>query len=249
MQIYMHNQRSYNMLKALNQIQDHATTAIDIFASAIHQAGFIGCAKLTQDFPIYAQLPDLMHAQNKLTGTDKEITVRYLGYPSSTLEVSMQNNSTLYVTNEKHFSRGDTVLISDCQQAEVFVIKEVYLFKNRQKIIAAQSLHKRYGQHADIGPLEVNKFFISKTHRTHPDGTPIYSLFIKQSNKHKFELVAEIDQMRFIYYFFENDRLTKRRADEIHNWSKIAGLGISIMLHSPPINKNWYTYFSVGIHE
>lgn len=243
--IYLTSQHSYRLQAALNHIQDNAKTAIDILNSDIKKSGYIGCARLTVDFPMVSSVDYSLTPQNKLVGTHSEIIVRHAAFPSAELQETMHDAQTLDVSKETRFSAGDILLVSDCAHAEIFQAEAVSSSRASQKIIASHPLHHQFNQYAEVSCVEINKYFIAKTRRSNQDGSPVYSLFIEDISHHKTELVEGINRMQIHYYFVQKGKLTEISASQIDDGSKVAGIAINMELVSHPIKKTWYTFVSL----
>ena len=50
--IYLAQQKASTQLQALSRLEENALIAANILRDDIHNAGYIGCAKFTEDFPI-----------------------------------------------------------------------------------------------------------------------------------------------------------------------------------------------------
>src|SRR5438128_340840 len=67
--IYLLSQRHLMSQIALSKIQENIHLLSEIFHTEIHQAGYIGCPKLTENFPIKTISPYDLTVQNKLVTT------------------------------------------------------------------------------------------------------------------------------------------------------------------------------------
>ncbi len=222
MQIYLANIGNYRLQRSLNHIQQNAKTAMDILTAEIHQAGYIGCARLTRDFPLISYPPYTLTYNNKISSlhTD-EIIIRHAHFLGSILTESMRDAAILSVSGSVRFASGDILIISDCKQAEIFQAKEVKNTHGRQ-IIFSTPLHHQYEQYAEVSHLDMNTYFIADTHRRYADGTPVYSLYVKDIDQRKSELVEGIQQM--------------------HIHSNLLGVSIDFTVVAPPIKKVWHLY-------
>ncbi|TAK78792.1 MAG: hypothetical protein EPO11_00915 [Gammaproteobacteria bacterium] len=243
-EIYLSSQRGYRLQDALNHLQDNAKLATNFLKSDIQQAGYIGCARLTNDFPIasysssYAITP-----QNKLTGSDTQFTVRHLVFPNVILK-TMQDASTIEVSKEINIHAGDVLIIADCNKAEIFQAESVSSSQQSQKIITTSPLQNKYEAYAEIGPFEINTYYIAKTDHTEKNGTPIYSLFVK-NNDGNTELVENINHMQLTYSIYQDGKLTDVPASEVDDWSRIRGVAIDLDLVSSTLKKTWHLYVAL----
>jgi type IV pilus assembly protein PilW len=245
-EMYLASQKSYRLQIALNHIQDNAKTAIDSLTDDIRKAGHIGCARLTNEFPIVSNVPYSITPQNKLIGSHSELTVRYVEPHGVVLRESMIDNTTLYTTAEIHFSIDDIVVISDCKQADIFQVGEVVLSRGVQMIIPVHPLHHHYEQYAEIGRLAINHYAVAKKNRKNSDGTQVFSLFVDHIKQHKTEWVADINSLQLLYSVNQKGKLTDVPASAIEDWSNVVGVAIDVELVFPPIKKIWHAYVSLA---
>lgn len=221
-EIYLVNQKSLRLQTALYAIQDNAKSAISILSKEIHQAGNIGCTKLSSDFPL---IPFREYSVNKITGTVNEIKLSYAEYPNAFLIQPMSNNKVLCVRNNIHFSKGDVLLISNCKRAEIFLVDKVRVKDEMQEITVAFPLHDSYEKNSEVSRLVMNKYFVAKTGRMHGDKTPVYALFLEDIHHRKLELVEDVNLMRITY------------ADN--------SVAIDLNMDTPPIKKTWHMYVAL----
>ncbi|RDI48811.1 PilW family protein [Aquicella lusitana] len=241
--IYLASQRSYHIQTALGQIQDNAKTAVAILQTDIRKAGYIGCARLSKDFnAIYSSYS--ITPQTRLTGHTAEITVRYMGTPIVTVKKS-KDSSTLVASNESNFSSGDVLMISDCNHVEMFRVKAVSRSNASQTIMTAQPLQNHYDGNAEIGRVEINRYFIARTNRKNPDGSFIYALFLTDVKQHKIELVENIRDMRVLYSILQGNKITEVSSEKIEDWSKVTGVAIELDVTAPPVKVTWHLYVSL----
>ncbi|OGT37499.1 MAG: hypothetical protein A3F11_02460 [Gammaproteobacteria bacterium RIFCSPHIGHO2_12_FULL_37_14] len=239
--IYITNQKNDLLQQALNDIQDNANNSISQLNSALHHAGNIGCGHLSENFPIVSYRDYSVSMSNKITGNDNALTIRFMDYSTVLLKSPMQDHSTLYTSNETPFTPGDILIISNCNQAEIFQLASISSSATQQKLISQQPLHYLYQPYAEIGRLIINKYYIDKTNRRNPDGSSIYALYTENIFHQKSELVEGIHHMQVTYSLIENNYSIDFHARDIIDWSMVAGVNIDLTLLSPPLIKHWYT--------
>lgn len=241
---------------ALHNIQTHAKQAIDILAADIHQAGYLGCARLTREFPLVSFAPYQLLATTKLQGYDgisDAVTIRHASYPAAILMRDMQqkkadfhsfaNYSILYASNIVRFAEGSILLIADCQSAEIFVAKHViHLSNGLQKIISNKPLHTNYLKNSEISYLVENHYFIGKTKYQYADGSVISALYVKKINHRKIELVDGVEDMKIIYFVKQHHTYIRQHARDITDWSRVVGVSVELLLKALPFKKTWYLY-------
>lgn len=228
LEIYVSYQRNYMLQKNLSIIQHNAKTITDLFRSEIHKAGNIGCAQLAADFPMTQYPPYLLSANDKLVAGKSELTVKYMAFPGVVLLDDMRNLSTLRVNMSIRYHAGDVMIVSSCFRAEIFVIDDVYIEKGMQIIKATHSLHHLYEQNAEVGLLEVNKFFIAKSRH---GGKLMRSLYFEDIKHRKTELVEGVGNLLV--------------EPSIDIYSAISGLQIHFDLNAATLHKTWYAYIAL----
>jgi hypothetical protein len=203
--IYIATERSQSVQIALNTIMDNANVASHFLHTDIVTAGYMGCARLTNRFPLVNTTHIEFNAINKIVSDassdmkpgSQAVTIRKASMQSVSLVKNMRSYSILYVSNTLAVSSGDVLLISDCKTADLFTVKEVQsLADNTQKIISEQPLSALYKLNAEVRQLEVNTYFIGETERKTQRDAVIFSLYKKDIHQHKLELVEGINDMK-----------------------------------------------------
>jgi len=247
MGIYLACQQSLKLETALNNIQANAKDAAAILTMEVHQAGNIGCARLTNDFPITPYQQYQLNAENKIVGNAySELTLRHAEYPNVFLTSSMQDNHKIITSKNIQFDPGEILLISSCERAEIFVSGEVKQRNGMQEITLISPLHHKYEKYAEVSRLLINKFYIAKTRRKYMDGSAIYALFVENSHHQNMELVAGVDQMEMKYTQQKAGRLQEVSAGEVGDWSQVLGVAMDFKLHAPPLKKSWHVYAALN---
>ncbi len=241
--IYLTHLRSHRLQIALSQIQHHAETAIRILRKEIHRAGYIGCARLTHDFPLTSDSSYKLTPQNKIISLKPdEITVSHMSLSNAELMQTMQDSSLLVTNHPIRFNAGDRLMISDCKQADIVQATEVKSFRDGQMIYLTHPLSHHYEPHAEVGRLETNTYFIAKTKRVYGDRTPVYSLFVKDNRNEQAELVEGIQRMTIRYAIHQTGRMVEVPANENLDKSQVIGVAIDLNVVAPPLNKVWYLF-------
>lgn len=218
-QMYLTGQQSLKLETALNTIQDNAKTINSIFQTEIQQAGNIGCAKLTKDFPIISYGEYQLNSANKISiNQENQITIRYAEYPDNTLIEFMSSDNRIYINKAVTFNAGDILIISDCKKAEIFITEEVKINHGNQQIITKSPLHNRYEKFAEVSRLVINKFYLANSSQGKK------SLYVENIHHQKSELVSGISQM------------------QIQFTTNTLGVAIAYVLTAGSLKKNWYFY-------
>lgn len=242
--MYLFNQNCHHWQSMLIKMQDNAQTTINLLTSNIKKSGYIGCARLTKDFPLISSVPTILTAMNKLVGAANEITVQFMEFPGAYLIQETAEN--LIISSHLNIKIGDLLLISDCKHAEIFQVKDYHVNKQTQIITPVSALKFHFDQFAEIGHLQINKFFISKTNRFDQNGKVIYGLFLQENMHDKFELVDGIENMNITYLIKEGNAIKTVSSDDIKDWSQVIGVAIKFDSVTPLIKKTWYMYVALG---
>ncbi|HLB42191.1 MAG TPA: prepilin-type N-terminal cleavage/methylation domain-containing protein [Gammaproteobacteria bacterium] len=242
---YIANQKSDQLQTTINQIQNNANNAINLLNTEIHRTGYIGCANLTNDFPIISYQDYSIKPSNKLIGNKNELTIRHMDDSNTILQNTQKNKSVLYTSKEIEFAVNDILIISNCKKAEIFQVASVFITKDYQKITSTHPLQEEYQSYAEIGRLVINRYFIAKTNRINPNGSSVFALYVEDIFHRKFELVDGINHMNIMYTLKKNGRLIDASAPAVHDWSKVLGVHINLTIFSPPITKHWYSYVAI----
>ena len=231
MQLYLTTLHSVRLQMALHTIQHQATTAIAILRSSVHQAGYMGCAKLSENFPVDGELT----VQNKLQSIEPNtLQIRHASLEHATLTDAMHNKRLLFTTRDHYFNPGDIAIVSDCMHAEIFKIKSTYRTRNGQKLIASHPLRYRYDKNSEVARFVIDRFYVKSS-----------ALYQEDINGIKTELVSGIEEMQFEFSVQQQNYSLQMQANEIDDWSKVIGVAVRLLVASPPFKKEWYAYFRV----
>lgn len=213
-ELYLAATKLINVQNALLSIEENQQMLTHIFRTSVHTAGFIGCAKLTSQFPIIQYPPyaitaanriESFHSSKMITGT-QGITIRSMNTQTVGL-IAMQQNSMLEVSANQHFQQGDILVIADCKKAELFKIKNIIMMNHSIQIEPEARLQNSYASDAEIAHLQVDSYFIGKTTRKSVHGEPIYALYQSDVTGRVFELVEGVNDMQIQYINDSHDHL------------------------------------------
>ena len=236
-QLYLTTQRSIHIQTAFNQIQFDANTAINQLRSSIHKAGYIGCARLSADFPIHGWSNHTLTVRSKLhANTEGPISVSYAEGAHISLLEPMRDHSFMLATKQMHYSVGDILIISNCAHADIFQIKQIIVSHGMQKIIPVSPLRYQYDKYSEIARLIQNEYRIEQ------GGT----LFVKDIHHRRIALADHIDAMRINATVNQHGRYVDVPANAVEDWSKVGGVSIAFIVSSTPYKKIWHAYISVG---
>lgn len=242
--IYLAVQQSAEWQADLYDIEQNGFAIIDRLTTDIKKAGYIGCARLTADFPIAANQEERLTVLNRITGEGLErLTVRYMNPTSSTLLKTMTDNTHLTISRGPTFAAGDVLIIADCTQAETFKVKKIdKSHDGKRSITTEHPLLERYSAMAEIGHFEIHRYAVKPTKRFYPNGSRIFALYFS-NRKQDIELVAGVHKLKLTYDVAEGGIIRTLEAKQITDWSKVVGVALSMCLTSLSFHKIWYGYF------
>lgn len=243
--IYLGMQKNQDVQAALSVIQDNARMAENIFTTQVHAAGYVGCARLTNDFPFKNSL---ITPQNRISGDNNSMTVRHASFDHASVIKTMSNYSVIKTSKNTIFSEGDFALISDCQSAELFFVKNSSVENDMQIIHAAKALTKKYPATAEVFHFEMNTYFVDQTDRKTPSGKPIYALYMRDIQQYKTELIEGVDNIQITYSEIQDGHLIEHSTDQVRDWANVRGVSLQLSLSSPyqfPLHKKEYLYVAL----
>lgn len=255
--IYLAAVKNHLAETALQNIQQNSRVAFQLLNSAIRSAGFIGCARLQNDFQVktteaYTITPanrvQAYHGSEIKPGTNA-LTIRYASMINNTLLEAMHAKNTLHVTATPKISVGEALLISNCLSAEIFSAQQVIVESdNTQEIISSHDLSQLYDKNAELSELQINTFYVGRTDRKNVDGSTIYALYMKDITQRKTELVEGIDSLQIHYSVLENGNMIEHNENDILDWSAVRGVSLQALLISLnyfPLEKTEFSYVAL----
>lgn len=229
--------------KMIHDIQENATKAIGILKSEISKAGYIGCMRLSNHFPLLNNGNHSLNLYNRLSGSRNTITVSYVNFTGTILLTPMRDRHTLIVS-KTGLSNRDIFVIADCLHAEIFQVKQIVRAGNKLILRTDKSLQNSYHPYAEIGTLVKNEFFTAKTKRTR-NGRPIYALFMRDIHHRKTELVEQIEQLNLQYMINQAGLLKEEEGDHVADWRKVLGVSIKLIFNHQNNKHIWYAFQSL----
>jgi hypothetical protein len=209
-------------------LQNNSQQAIQLLKYDIHQAGYIGCAHLTKDFPVSNHTDIEYTFSNKISGTADSITLRYMNPATTALTGFMPDLNTIFIYRDEAYHIGDIVMVSDCNSAEIFRIQAIKISAHFQTLIPATPLTKIFGPDAELAKLECKTYFCRSTGRHKLNGQPVNSLYILSlAQRRPNEITEGVDAIKFRY-----DKTPE----------SISGIKMTLQLSGMRLQKTWYAY-------
>lgn len=241
--VYLASQKGLNIQLSLQNEVRNAQLAIDILKRDIHLAGYIGCAKLTDDFLFYSHLPYSLSPKNKLFGGDHDLTVMHAD--ESYVSVIAQQDNTVLTSDEVHFKLHDIVLISDCEKAELVSIDQVYSSDNHQALRFLSPLKFKFDNNAQISKWMVNHYFVERDDQASDQGYPTYVLYKHTIQGEKQMLVDGISNLSFHYTADQDGQLTDEVAEDVIDWGNVKGVAGDLTVQEGKQITAWQMYAAV----
>lgn len=210
--IYFSTVKAYRFQQSLSAIEQQATTAASLLHYDIGLAGYIGCARLTSDFPIITHTNESITNDNKLMVTESSVTVRHAAFPAATLSESNADKVSFQADLGQRFKEGQILVISDCQHAEIVKAVSISRHDPYQTIEIETPLRYSYKSGAEISRLEINRYYFIDD-----------KLMLQTMDGRDLQMVEGIKEMKVT----RNDR---------------KGVNIELIVSAHSIEKPWSIY-------
>ncbi len=252
--IYLAAVHNQSVQTALMRTEENSRIAIQILNTDLRLAGFTGCAKLNNNImpdPPYSFTMQnrlfLFKNDDQLSGTDA-VTVQHASIFFVNLIEKMPDTHSLQTTSQLLFKSGDIVLLTDCQSADIFIVKTISKQDNTQFIETDHLLQKQYDKNAELHFFEKNSYFLAKTTRVDEAQQPVYALYKSDIQQKKTELVEGMNDSKIIYTLLEDGKFIEKTSNNVIDWSKVAGISIAFIfssMNSIPLQKKEFTYVAI----
>ena len=251
---YLATHRHQRFIQAVNTFQDDVRIAIFFLQTAIHSAGYTGCGFLSEEIMIIPKDNIVLNQYNRIsTYQTKEMkpnsegfSVTHTSFAKNQLQEKMVQSNQLIVSTDVTFAVNDAIVINDCVHAEIFIIQNILNQGNRQILMSAP-LHYLYKKNTELSRLEFNAFYVGKTERTQPDGSPLYALYSKDNAGRKQELVANISEMKILFSEHTGFLLQEKKWQNIADWSQVKGVDIQLTVDNPHLHKSISLYAALSV--
>lgn len=233
--IFIYSKNIYQLTQNLNIIPTKARLAFHLLSHDIRMAGFIGCVRLTD----VMTLNNHLSANTSLVVWHKGYTTAKLSLPKlaqyqkdsdailiqfldpNTFPVNEAKSRHIVLANTMVFRPKDTLLISDCQHAELIYWNNIHLTY-------------RYPKGSEIGFFNKIIYYIADTGRMNEMGQSIYALYrrnLNQSFYKPIELIEGIKRMSIKLGMKNNDgTLYYKNANEVKHWPNARSVEIRLLL-------------------
>jgi hypothetical protein len=180
--------------------------------------------------------------ENKLTGSSNTLTLRHMGISTHIVSPPVRGEDTVIAGDNIPVTAGDSLVITDCKHAEIIKAKYISSGVHSQRIKLWDTLRYDYDRSAEIGRLEINKFYVAKS-----TDAAVNALFMQNINGSNTEMVSGIHAMKFLYSVRGSSSLNDIPAREIDNWSAVQGVALEIETQSVSAGKKiWRAFVRAG---
>lgn len=231
MQNYLGNKNIYNLNNKITHLNANLQFADFFLRQAVIHAGFAGCRNISElKIHNHTNLHfDFMHPIKSYAVNHSDVLVITKANTAIT-DISKdfeKNTNSIKVTKNPATEGNTLLLLSDCQNADLFSISD---YNNKKIINLINIIENSYSiNSAVIGRFEEMTFFIAKTRRLNAKNMPIYSLFLSINHKDKEELIPEITNMQINYEINNTAQdLTTEQINNLNLWSQITAIKITL---------------------
>lgn len=262
LQIFVSSKATYRAMEGLVRVQENGRFSIDRLARKMRLAGYMGCSNFDSLVPnnivdppgsVIFDISSFItgennmaagNAYNAVTGTDV-ITLRSASPISAHLtgNMSTDNVNIQIDSNPDNFQAGDILLITDCENADIFKATTVSSGASTVTIAHASNgnttnrLSKAYQDNAMLMGMQTYTYSIQDTGRTDSGGNPVLSLFETPSNGATVEIIKGVEDIQITYGVDTDADDTTDRYDHAGNitgteWEKIVSVRIALLISS-----------------
>lgn len=234
------------------QMQESARFALHFLRQDIAQAGFMGCARLTPDFPVHDYGVSPIHqirfdnniriyengeglpAEFKIDSkADTDIIlIRKLASETAHLQFPFMGGNEIIVNGlTPKFESYDDIALVDCDHAVLLKISSVkHATKQKtQYLFFDQNIPEQFSIESQVGKLETVVFFIQNPNRALLGPPLIASLYMKKIGEQSLELVDGVNGMKAqVVLVSKAGEIIFKQPDQIHDWSQARGVSINL---------------------
>jgi hypothetical protein len=182
--LYLQNQQSTNSQNSIMQLNHELTMTSLLLREDIHQAGYIGCPKLTADFSIANHTGIVFDAGHALLlDTENHLLVQHAQLKHAILYGILLGGKYLEVSRNKLFQAGDILILSDCKHAEIIRVLKVTQHHGMQQIELTYALRYKFSKYAELARLSQHTYFLQDHH-----------LYVQTIKHRKLTLMRDVNQ-------------------------------------------------------
>lgn len=258
-----------NMLLGLSQIQENGRISIERLKMNLRMAGHMGCSNLgvtvpNPVVPAAAFRFDLNsvvqgtndaadgNADNAVAGTDV-LRIITTTAADATLKVNMaaKDSNIVLTDNPNRFQAGDMLVITDCENTDIFVASDVIDTTTETTIKhkmfeadgstatqnSSDNLSKTYRDNALITSVQQVTYSIQDTGRVDNAGNAIRSLFLTPLGGTAIEITTGVEDMQLTYGRDTGvdgaaDIYSTANSIPIAQWGNVVSVRIALLMSS-----------------
>ncbi len=287
-QIYVGSKGTYRTQDALSRLQENGRYALNLLASDIRASGFRGCLspkRGAEDVTIIANapVPDIFSGSNSVNGYENTsgqswtpslptgtsqvlddtdaITVQHGGSCGAKLTGNMATanaNVQIDASNTCGFAAGEAILISDCEQSDLFRATNVSQGSGKITIAHANSqnttnrLSKLYRDDSELLKFTTSTYFIRNDTTSQVPSLWRLNGTGATGGNNPSPLVEGVENLQVVYGYDngadgEPDQYIK--ANAVGNWEKVVSVRMTLLLRSIDpvhITNQTYTFAAAG---
>jgi len=265
LQIFSSNKSTFRSMDGIAEIQDNARAGIERMKFQVRQTGFVGCSNMRRtDFA--SNLNNKTAGTGAITfdetvlvaGTDNtgnNLSDTFTVFSTAVADTSVATNMTANNSNIRleqnplNFSTDDVLVITDCNNTDMFVATDVFVAGNGDTVIRHQRnnaagnqvnnngrLAKAYNA-ADSMMMRIRNLTYSiQTFRNDDAGNPVWSLAESVNGGANAEIMSGVEDMQVTFgEDTDNDAEPEfyRTATQLNasaNWGNVVSIRIDLLV-------------------
>jgi len=238
---HIQQKTSYLFQQGLSRILQNSQIAAYTLKNALQSAGSLGCLSLVSSTPmrVLTATPLPIEADMQLLEQYNRLLVQKAQAVAHKLLVPMSHiQAPITVERGKDaLTAGDMVVVSDCQQADVFMVNDVSVQRDTRTLYYKDAaLSKAYDEQAELSKWTAKEFYIADSHYKNLQDQTVKGLFVHDLlTGHREEIVQGVEAWQLRYGLDRNnDGLIEehRLANEVRDWLQVKSVAISLLLNS-----------------
>jgi type II secretory pathway pseudopilin PulG len=220
-------------------IQKKAERLMILLRDQIHLAGYLGCTKLTNEFPLLNG-KDLLNVDNRLQVTSQNhLIIRGMTDAVTLLNDGKIGSKTLTVSYTKNLKPHVKMIITDCLHGEIIEAQSLKHHKEKLIIMLNQPLQSHYAAGASLGLLRIEDFYLALNHKSES------SLFMRESDGVTRELIPGVDSWTFHLSEKYQNQHYNQTPNHVKAWRQVDGITIDFTLKINTLMRMWHLYVAL----
>ena len=263
LQLFSSNKATFNNMEGLSQIQDNARAGLERMKTRVRMAGYLGCSNLNILDPNNITGPTGTVVLNKnvqITGTENDtnagnlivdgtdtVNIIAAGAADTAMSIDMTNMTSdiSLIANPSNFQANALVIVSDCENTDIFRATGVstsgsnFLIKHAttlggNQVNKTNQLSKAYlVNNTRVMPMQNLTFSVEDSLRTDESGNVIQSLFETPAGGTRIEIMTGVDDMQITYgedTGNNGEANVYRDAATVTNWANVVSVRINLLV-------------------